>query len=136
MRSARISSLRSRTGSGLQDGYHHGGGVVPFLPPPFCARASRAPSTLAFAGAALQLQRQFDHLASPVAAHGMPLAQQAAGRVHRDAAAEARGARLDERAAVALRAQAELFVADDLGRRAGVVQLDDVEVVGPTPASA
>src|SRR4051794_16196396 len=82
------------------------------------------------AAAAAQLVDDLVDLAEAGRADRLALRQQASRRVDRQPAAEARRAGLDERAALAGRAEAELLRRNDLGAAVGVLQLDDVDVVG------
>ena len=85
---------------------------------------------LARAGLAAKLPEGLGGLGDPRGAEGVAAADQPAARVDHDLPAVVGQALLDEAAALALRAEAELLVRDDLRDGEAVVHLGEIHVVG------
>src|SRR3712207_6542536 len=82
------------------------------------------------ASCAAQLLDDLDDLRHAGRAGRMALRHQSTTRVHRDAAAERGGAFLQQLWRFAAATEAERLVVEQLGDGEGVVQLDEVEVLG------
>ena len=94
-----------------------------------CARPTFAPFDLARARGAAEMLRHLEDVGDAGGAERMPLGQQAARDVHGDAAAPLDLALVDHAARLAVGAQPEVLVVQQLGGGEAVVELDQVEVV-------
>src|SRR5262249_61866254 len=92
------------------------------------AAAAGPPARLPGGGLSPQLGDELAALSEGRGAARPPLRQQPAARIDREPAADAGDAVGQPLAGVALRAQAELLVGEQLTRGVGVLALDDVEV--------
>ena len=115
---------------GGEDVHRHGGGVLVEPAAAVLGERDAGAGDLAVAGLAAQLPRGLAHLRDAGGADRVALAQQAAARVDGQVAVQAGAARVEQLRAAAGRREAELLVDDQLGGRAGVVDLGAVEVVG------
>src|SRR6185369_16998817 len=79
---------------------------------------------------AAEVRRDLEDARHAGRAERMPLREEAPGDVHGDAPAVGRLAVVDEAAGLAVRAEPQVLVVQDLRSREAVVQLDQVEVVG------
>ena len=95
-----------------------------------CCRATVASVDLTLVGGAAQLPGELGALGEAGGAERVALGDQAAGGVDDPAAAVGGVVVVDELAALALAAQAERLVGQQLVGGEAVVQLDDVDVVG------
>ena len=86
---------------------------------------------LALVGRTTQLPRELGALGQAGRAEGVALGDQPAGRVHDPLPAVRRGALVDQVRALAFAAEPEGLVGQQLVGGEAVVQLDDLEVLGP-----
>ena len=92
---------------------------------------TRAPSDLAAGGLAPQLPDQLAHLGDGLGGDGLAEAGQPAARVDRDPAPDGGVAVAEQALGLALLAQADVLVPVELEGRGQVVDLGQVEVLGP-----
>src|SRR6266849_1069251 len=88
---------------------------------------------LAGAGLAAELDEYLGRLSHSGGAERMPAAHQSAARVHHDVAAVVAPTRRHEGTGLALPAETQLLIRDQLGDREAVVDLGDVDVLRPHP---
>ncbi len=105
--------------------------VVADRAPAVVGETDARPVDLASAGAPLELFGDLHDLGDAGGSHRMPLAQQPAGGVDRDAPPDGGIAPFDHRPTLTRGAQADRFVGHDLGRGRRVVTLHQPEVLGP-----
>ena len=86
---------------------------------------------LTVAALAAHLPRELAHLGDRLRGHGLAEAREAAARVDRDAAADRRVAVAQQLLGLAGRAQPDVLVPVELERGRQVVDLGEVEIVGP-----
>src|SRR3990167_3913350 len=86
---------------------------------------------LPLSGIAAQVSGDLVDVGDAGSAQGMAFGQQPAGDIHRDAAAQLGVAVVDQPSRLAVGAEAEVLVVNDLGRGEAVVQLDEAEVLRP-----
>ena len=86
---------------------------------------------LAVAGLAAQVPDDFADVGDAGRAERVALREEAAAGVHGDLAADVRRALVDHAAGFAFAADAEVLVVQQLGGGEAVVELDQVEVLGP-----
>src|SRR2546421_2861268 len=86
------------------------------------------PFDLSLVRLASQVRRHLVDVRDAGRAERVPLREQTTGDVHRNLAAECDGAAVDHLTGLAVFAQAEVLVMQDLGRREAVVQLDEIDV--------
>ena len=84
-------------------------------------------------GFVAQLRHQFEDLRQAGGADRMSPGLEAAGRVDRNASAEARGARLDQRTALTDGAELQVLGLQDFCKRRRIVYFGDVDITGPDP---
>ena len=94
----------------------------------------RAPSTWRAPASPRQMRGHFVDVGDTGGAKGMPLGQQAAGHIDRGAPAKRHVAVVDQPARLALAAQPEVFIVQNLGGCEAVVQLNEIDVFRAKPA--
>ncbi len=88
-----------------------------------------APSTCRAPASPAQLAHDLDHLRRAGCAHRMALGEQPARRIDRNPPADAGRAAVEQRGALAARAEPERLVVDQLGDRERVVHFGDVDIL-------
>src|SRR3990172_6899584 len=106
--------------SQAEDVHRCGGGLAAHHAPAVLAEADFRAFDLPIARLTAELEEDLVDLGHSGSAHRVPLRQQAAAGVHRHPASQLRHPLVDEAAALALRAEAQVFVDEDLGRGRGV----------------
>src|SRR6185295_18352126 len=97
--------------------------------------ADLGPLDLTLAAEASELLVQLEALRETGGAEGMALREQTARRIHHPAPSVGHGVVVNQLPGLALAAEPESLVRDELIRREAIVELDHVDVLGPEPGA-